>query len=264
VTRAWQDDLGEELLRLASADNFRDVAGVRAPYPSSDGGVVRRGVLYRSNELQLSEGDARSLADLGVTAIYDLRDQHEVDAHPDVRVPGATCHHLEVFGIPMDSVSRLATPAEATAVMHGVYQHFVNDARARAAFGELLTRIAETEGPQVFHCTAGKDRTGWATVLLLHVLGVSEEVILEDYLLTNTFSTRTREKYLGLVRDHLGEDKVEVYERVLVADEDYLQTAYDVVAAAYGSLGAYLGDGLGLDDRVLDRLRERLLAAADA
>ena len=250
----------EELLRLASADNFRDVAGVERPYPTAGGGVVRRGVLYRSNELQLTDEDARSLGDLGISAIYDLRDQHEIDAHPDVEVPGASWHHLEVLGIPMDSVRDLETPDGATEVMHDVYRKFVVDEGARAAFAALLTRISETDGPQVFHCTAGKDRTGWASVLLLHVLGVPDEVVLEDYLLTNTFSSGTREKYLALVREHLGEDKVEVYERVMVADEDYLQTAYDAVEATYDSLDAYLRRGLGLDDGILARLRDRLLA----
>jgi protein-tyrosine phosphatase len=252
--------VSDELLRLASADNFRDVAGVGEGYRTADGRAVRRGVLYRSNELQLTDEDAASLASLGITAVYDLRDQHEIDAHPDVRVPGAAWHHLEVLGIPMDAVRELETPSAATQVMRDVYDHFVNADGARAAFAQLLRRIADTDGAQLFHCTAGKDRTGWASVLLLHVLGVGDDVIVEDYLLTNSFSTKTRKKYLSLVREHLGEDKVEVYERVMVADREYLQVAYDAVGAAYGSLAAYLRDGLGLDDTVLARLRERLLA----
>ena len=255
--------IGEELLRLASADNFRDVAGVGEAYRTVNGDVVRRGVLYRSNELQLTDEDARSLAGLGLTAVYDLRDQHEIDAHPDVSVPGAEWHHLEVLGIPMDAVRELETPAAATEVMHEVYRRFVDHDGARAAFADLLTRIARTDGPQLFHCTAGKDRTGWASVLLLHVLGVPEDVVLDDYLLTNTFSRATREKYLSLVAEHLGEGKVEVYERVLVADPAYLQTAYDAVATAYGSLDSYARNGLGLGEDVLDRLRGRLLTPGD-
>src|SRR3712207_3551453 len=170
--------LDEELLRLASADNFRDVAGVEHAYRTSGGSVLRRGVLYRSNELQLTDADAQSLSELGLTAVYDLRDRHEVDAHPDVRVPGAQWHHLEVLGIPMASVSDLATPSAATEVMHSVYRQFVDDPGARTAFGQLLTRIAVTDGPQLFHCTAGKDRTGWASVLLLQIAGVAPDVIL--------------------------------------------------------------------------------------
>lgn len=251
-------DLGEELVRLASADNFRDVVGVDSAYVAADGVPLNRGVVFRSNELQLSDADAHSVATLGVTAVYDLRHDHEVEAHPDVAVPGAEWHHLEVKGIPMDAVVHLETRDAATEVMHEVYRSFVDKDGARAAFGELLRRVADSDGAQLFHCTAGKDRTGWASVLLLHVAGVDDETILADYLLTNDFSSGTREKYLGLVAEHLGEDKVEVYERVMVADADYLHTAYDTVAASYGDLACYLRDGLGLDDATLARLRARL------
>jgi protein-tyrosine phosphatase len=251
-------DLGEELVRLASADNFRDVAGVDVPYVAADGVALRRGVLFRSNELQLSDADAESVAALGVTAVYDLRHDHEVEAHPDVPVPGAEWFHLEVKGIPMDAVSNLETRDAATEVMHDVYRSFVEQPGARAAFSELLARVADSDGAQLFHCTAGKDRTGWASALLLHVAGVDEQTIMTDYLLTNDYSSGTRDKYLGLVAEHLGADKVDVYERVMVADADYLQTAYDAVTSAYGDLAGYLRDGLGLDDDTLGRLRSRL------
>src|SRR5205085_732221 len=127
-------------------------------------------------------------------------------------------------------------PDRATAhdVMRQVYRGFVEIEGARAAFGELLREIADADGAVLFHCTAGKDRTGWASALLLHVAGVDDATILEDYLLTNTFSTGTREKYLGLVREHLGEHMVEVFDRVTIADEAYLQEGYDAVSAAYG------------------------------
>ena len=253
-------ELGEELVRLASADNFRDVSGPDTAYVASDGTPLRRGVAYRSNELQLTDADAESLAGLGVSAVYDLRSDHEVEAHPDVAVPGATWTHLEVKGIPMEAVSNLADRAIAHDVMLQVYRGFVEIEGARAAFARLLRELADGDGGAVFHCTAGKDRTGWASALLLHLAGVDDATILEDYLLTNTFSTATREKYLSMVREHLGEDKVDVYERVMVADEAYLQEGYDAATAAYGSREGYLRDGLGLDDDTVERLRARLRA----
>jgi len=257
-----EPQFGEELVRLASADNFRDVTGPDAAYVAADGRPLRRGAVYRSNELQLSHGDAATLAELGVGAIYDLRTDHEIEAHPDVAVPGATWTHVEVRGIPMEAVSDLADRATAHDVMLRVYRGFVEIAGARDAFAALFRAIAEGAGDDstvLFHCTAGKDRTGWAAALLLHLAGVDDETILADYLLTNTFSSGTREKYLGLVREHLGADKVDVYERVMVADEAYLQAGYDAIAAAYGDRVGYLREGLGLDDAVLTRLRDRML-----
>lgn len=250
-------NLGEELVRLASADNFRDVAG--PGYPTSGGGRLRRGVLFRSNELTLTHEDAAALADLGVETIFDLRDAHEVEAHPDAPVPGATWRHVEVKGIPMEAVASLQTREEGLAVMGEVYRGFVEKQGGRAAFAELLRAIAEGGATQVFHCTAGKDRTGWASVLLLHVAGVAPDVVLADYLLTNTISSATREKYLAMVREHLGADKVEVYETVMVADPDYLQQAYDAVGSSYGSMEGYLADGLGLGPDTLAALRARLV-----
>ena len=111
----------------------------------------------------------------------------------------------------------------------------------------------------MFHCTAGKDRTGWAAVLVLGICDVPDEVVVDDYLATNRVSSRTREKYLGMVREHLGADKVEVYERVMVADERYLGAAFEAVQADFGSMSGYLGTGLGLTDATLDALRARLV-----
>ncbi len=253
-------EFGEELVRLASADNFRDVTGPDAAYVAADGTPLRRGVVYRSNELQLSHADAATIAGLGVTAVYDLRSAHEVEAHPDVEVPGATWHHVEVGGIPMFELEDLTSREAADEVMRHLYRSFVEAPEARAAFGRLLRHIADAEGATLFHCAAGKDRTGWAAALLLHVAGADDATILEDYLLTNTFSSATREKYLGLVREHLGEEKVSVFEVAMVVRDDYLQEAHDAADAAYGSREGYLRDGLGLDDDTVDRLRARMRA----
>ncbi len=96
-------------------------------------------------------------------------------------------------------------------------------------------------------------------MLILGICGVPDDVVLDDYLATNRVSSRTREKYLEMVREHLGADKVEVYEPVLVADERYLTAAFEAVAADFGSLTGYLGAGLGLTDPALDAMRARLV-----
>ncbi len=252
-------DFAQELFRLDSADNFRDVAGPGAGYPTVDGRRVRRGVFFRSSELQLTDEETLTLAGLGLRAVHDLRTRVEVEALPDAVLPGATWRHLEVVGIPMDDVVGLADETAAIAVMERVYRSFVEDALARAAFGSLLRHLAEDDGPQLFHCTTGKDRTGWAAALLLHVAGVPDEVIVEDYLLTNDYTQSSRSRYLTMAETALGADTVPVYERVLRADPAYLSVARDAVVASYGDLDGYLSDGLGLDATTLDRLRDRLV-----
>jgi len=252
-------DAPYELLRLASADNFRDVAGTGAGHPTRDGRRVRRGVFYRSNELQLTHEDARSLAALGIRVIHDLRSGPEVEAHPDVEVAGASWRHLEVSGIPMAMVDGMPDPTAAERVMREVYVAFVRSPAARASYATLLTDLATEDPPHLFHCTAGKDRTGWAAALLLEIAGVDRETILADYLLTNEVSSATREKYLALIAEHLGADKVAVYEPTMVVEPAYLAAAYDAVAADYGSIDAYLRTGLGLGDPALAELRTRLV-----
>ncbi len=266
--RTWQTahvsthdtyDTGDELVRLASADNFRDVAG--PGHRTLDDGRLRQGVFFRSNELQLSAADAGALLALGVSGIYDLRDDYEVARHPDVEVPGADWEHLEVKGIPHGAASGLADVEEASETMRSIYRRFVTDPASRRSFGTLLHRLAASAGPQLFHCTAGKDRTGWAATLLLHLAGVGLETIEVEYLLTNHVSTATREKYLGLVAEHLGVDRIPVFERLMVADLDYLHAAFDAADQAYGSLDGYLTEGLGLSAETRAALRTRLVDA---
>jgi protein-tyrosine phosphatase len=258
-TPTTDETVPRELARLASADNFRDVAGTGAGYPVAGGGRVRRGVFFRSNELQLTAADAGTLSELGITRIHDLRGRMEIEAHPDVDVPGATWHHVEVSGIPMELVSGLEDSDAAERVMRQVYDAFVRAADARASYAALLTDLATGPLPQLFHCTAGKDRTGWAAALLLEIAGVDRSTILDDYLLTNTVSSATRRKYLALIGEHLGADKVAVYEPTMVVEASYLQTGYDAVTELYGSVDGYLRDGLGLDDDLVARLRSRLV-----
>ncbi|GAA4123547.1 tyrosine-protein phosphatase [Nocardioides fonticola] len=258
VDPAETQDLRTEMLRLSSADNFRDVAG--DGYLTEDGVRLLTGVLFRSNELQLSHGDAATVAGLGVTDVFDLRESIEVEAHPDIEVPGSRWHHVPVEGIPMTEVADLPSLEAALDTMHRVYRGFVELAGARAAFAELFRSIAASSTPQLFHCTAGKDRTGWAAAVLLRLCGVPEATVHADYLLTNEVDG-TRHKYLGLIREHLGEDKVAVYEAVMVADLAYLAEADAAVAEHHGSLEAYVRDGLGLSDAEIAALVGRLRPA---
>lgn len=247
-----QDD---EYLRLASADNFRDVAG--PGYPTTDGGRVRTGVFYRSNDLRLTAADHDVLAGLGLRAVLDLRSDSEVALHPDPDVPGATWLHFDAIGIPMEQVAGLGTREAARALMQEVYRAFVVHPKSRTAFGGALRQLAEG-GPQLFHCSAGKDRTGWLAALLLHLAGVDDATIEADYLLTNARSAASRARVEAEIARGLGAEHVTAFEPVLVADTDYLRAALTAVAEEHGDRASYLREGLGLDDEVLGRLRSLL------
>ncbi|WP_188113378.1 tyrosine-protein phosphatase [Nocardioides humilatus] len=245
----------DEILRLASADNFRDVAG--PGYATHDGARVRRGVFYRSNELQLTESDHGAIADLGLRAICDLRSQGEIDHHPDAAIPGATWMNFDVSGIPMDEVAGLRDRRSAIDLMDRVYRSFVDDARARSEFGGLFRQLA-TGGPQLFHCSAGKDRTGWVAALLLHISGVDDPTIESDYLLTNALTAGSRARVEAEIAKALGAEHVEAFEPTLIVDIEYLRSGYEAVTTRYGDRATYLRDGLGLDDTTVATLRALL------
>jgi protein-tyrosine phosphatase len=139
--------------------------------------------------------------------------------------------------------------------MLGIYRWFVNAPVARAAFGTALRRIAAATGPVLYHCSAGKDRTGWLSALLLGVLGVDRATIVEDYLLTNAVTAEDIDKVLEILETRRGLPP-ELVRPVLSALPEYLDAAYQEI----GPLDDYLRDGLDLDDTELDALRSRLLA----
>ncbi len=247
----------DEYLRLASADNFRDVAGTG--YATSDGGRLRTGVFYRSNDLRLTDVDLDALHGIGLNTIIDLRSPTEIALHPDPEVPGVQNLHFDAIGIPIERLSSLTSHAEAIALMDEVYRGFVVEEHCRTAFGAVLRQLA-TGGPQLFHCSQGKDRTGWVAALLLHVAGVDDPTIESDYLLTNALTAASRARVEAEIAKHGGPELVAVYEPTLVVDVEYLDAAWAAVEERYGDRASYLRDGLGLDDAVLDRLRELLRA----
>lgn len=249
------DHVGEEYLRLASADNFRDVAG--PGYATADGGRLRTGVFYRSNDLRLTDEDHGLLSSIGLRTVIDLRAPAEIEQHPDPEVPGAEAMHFDAIGIPMEQVAGLASREDAAELMEEVYRGFVTSPKSTTAFGGVLRQLA-SGGPQLFHCSGGKDRTGWVAAMLLHLAGVDDATIEADYLLTNALTAASRARTEAEIERHLGPDGVAVYEPVLVVDTSYLRAALSALRHEYGDRATYLREGLGMDEDVLGTLRRHL------
>lgn len=246
----------DEIIRLASADNFRDVAG--AGYPTPDGRRMRRGVFYRSNALALADEDAAAVAALGLQAVLDMRSDFEIERTPDREIDGATWLHYDVIGIPMEQLGDLTQEHGAEAVMEQVYTSFVTDAATRERFGDLFRQLA-SGGPQVFHCSHGKDRTGWVASLLLDLAGVDEDLIVEDYLLSNELTVGSRAALEQTIEELRGPELVAALQPTMIVDESYLRTSWDAIAREFGDRTTYLRDGLGLDTGTLGRLRGLLV-----
>ncbi len=238
-------------LNLAGASNFRDLGG----YPARDGRVVRWRQIFRSNHLgHLTEADIEVLRPLGLKSAFDFRGTEErvaticgvaeiaVHSLPIEPTVVATLRARLADGMPLSS-------ADAVEVMRESYRNYVryNTSSFRALFAHLL----EDRAPLVIHCTAGKDRTGFACALILHSLGVPDDLIAEDYLLTNRFYRRDPTASSDLPE--------EVRQVLASVHASFLAAAFDAIRNDYGDLENYLSDGLGLGAGERAKLEARYL-----
>jgi len=242
-------------LPLEGAPNFRDLGG----YATGDGKHVRWGQVYRSGHLaQLTEKDYKYLAGLGIRTVCDFRNDVERQVNP-THWQGP--NPPEILSLPALKPGRSgrevgagASPAEVAANMHAIYERIVVE--SGSSYRAVLQRILHGSGPTLLHCSAGKDRTGAFSAVLLLLLGAPRETVFEDYLLTN--------RYVGTpeqVAATAGGLKAspEGVRALLIADRGYLETALQAIDRKFGSLDNYRRTELGLSDQDLARLKARLL-----
>jgi protein-tyrosine phosphatase len=238
---------------LSGAPNFRDLGG----YCGDGGLMVRYHRLFRSGHLgNLAPADLSALASsLGETVrVLDLRGEAERVTAP-CAIPGATVHSLPIEPTIVQKLSDLLAAGrppsqeETVALMQDTYRNFVRGNTPR--FASLFRHVLDTQAaPLVFHCTAGKDRTGFAAALVLLSLGVPRDVVMQDYLLTND-RLQGRVPASGI--------PAAIHAVLWSVQEDFLHAAFEAVDEDYGGLEAYLRDGLGLGDSERKRLRELYL-----
>ncbi len=241
------------VVALEGGSNFRDLGG----YRTADGRTVRRGSVFRSAHLgTLTDADRRSIGRLGVRTVVDLRGVNEAAETPH-RVEGLGCRivgaHIEP-GVGEKIRGAVADGSANPFVMMGFLTDHYRDYPRRCApgFRTLFATLSEDDHrPLVFHCTAGKDRTGFASALLLTLLGVPWETVMEDYLRTNDLWTGHIGRYPEL--------DIDTRAAIVEARTPYLEAAFDVVRADYGSPEAFAEKALGLDAKLRGRLKADLL-----
>ncbi|MGW5382874.1 tyrosine-protein phosphatase [Nocardia sp. NPDC003963] len=226
-------------LHLAGAPNARDLGG----YRTADGRTVRTGIAFRTDQLNnLTPADLAELTRLGVREVDDLRTVYERALGPD-RIPaGARANWYDMIGAaPLpELMSTLAGGSD-------LYRAFITAPGADRAVAGVLRDIAESgadpePGAVLFHCTAGKDRTGWTAAVLLTVLGVDRATVTEDYLLSNHYRAAAPGDPVGGVQ------------------REWLDAAFDQVARSYGSFDRYVSEGLGLSPAQIEALKQRMLS----
>lgn len=263
----------ERALKLTAAPNFRDLGGAVL----GDGRRVPVGRVYRASTLsRLTEEDLGVVAGLGLATVIDFRSAGEVETDGVDRLPdGLKPLALPIFDAEHDIYALMADAVasgdEARQVaflgdgraerrMRALYRWLVTGAGPAAQFATALRRLAEPDAaPVLYHCTAGKDRTGWMSAVLLTLLGVPRDQVEADYLETNARSRPGLAKLTAaLVRRGYvaGED---LLLPLLEARPVYLATAWAEVERAYGGFDGYLTTGLGLDTATITALRNNFL-----
>ncbi|MFD4180684.1 tyrosine-protein phosphatase [Rhodococcus sp. NPDC058514] len=245
--------------RLASIDNFRDVAGTGAGYTGLAGLHVNKGVFYRADAMVPNEADLATLTSLGLSTVYDLRSDAEAAKKPDVLPSGVTYTHLPIGGGDYTTIlADIKTVEDSRTYMQDTNRRFVTDATSRAQFGAMLTDMATATGPTVFHCTGGKDRTGWASYLLLSLAGVDAQTIMDDYLLTNEYTKDSIASHLAVL-ERLFPDTAASMAPLVGVEASFLQAGIDQLTADYGTVDGYLTEGLGLSPQTVVALKAKLL-----
>ncbi|MCY0931063.1 tyrosine-protein phosphatase [Streptomyces sp. H27-H1] len=256
---------------LQGAVNVRDLGG----YRTWTGGRVRQGLVYRSDALgKLTAADTTAVAGLGLGKVVDFRIPLEVQYDGADKLPAGLAStarpvsDLGLFGTLMTAIGsgdpvkqeQMLGGGRAEAYMRDIYRAFVTNPENRAQFATTLREIADgNQGPLLYHCTSGKDRTGWMSYLLLSALAVPQDTAEGDYLASNTF----RATYDAQVRAGLkASGRMQNPDLLIPLQEvrqDYLDAATTQMEADYGSLYGYLTDGLGLDLRTLAKLQAKMV-----
>lgn len=225
-------------IRLEGSYNTRDLGG----YPAAGGKRVRSGLIYRSDDLShLTATDLLIIEGLGLKTIIDFRGQHERREALNRIAPSVRSERrLAIDAGNMIDLGKLNVENGAE-MMEAVNRSLVNGAqRQYREFFELVSRPENL--PALFHCSAGKDRTGLAAALLLSALGVEREVIYRDYLASAEYIAP---KYAGRVVQNPGQAPLMTVQR------SYLEAAFDEIDTRYGGVDNYLRKQLQVDVQAL-------------
>ncbi|QBJ95384.1 tyrosine-protein phosphatase [Rhodococcus sp. ABRD24] len=255
---------------ILSVPNLREIGG----YRTREGATVRFGRFYRSTDLsKVTADDAARLAELGLVTVFDLRTLSERDVAPDRapmsarevpldvladKVGGSMVAQMRALMEDPSILRRYLGDEQAMDLFRQTYRDLIVLPSALASYRGMFTHLAEPEAlPALVHCTTGKDRTGWATASLLLLLGVDEDDVFHDYLLTNEQLLPSFKQVFDKFAAAGGDPTM--LELVLGVRAEYLQTALAQMRQSFGSIEGYFTEGLGIDASGQDTIRTHLL-----
>jgi protein-tyrosine phosphatase len=254
------------LLNFEGIANFRDLGG----YANEQGQQVKWGVLYRSGTFaHSSKADLQGLQQLQLATLIDFRSGGEKEEEPNQLPQPAS---FTVVEIPtLDEGNKALVGEVMERVESGNFDGFDPDQFMLTAnrqfateftpqFRQFIHTVLDAEGkPVAWHCSAGKDRTGFASAILLRVLGVPQETVMRDYMESKQHALEARKNQLLLLRVFKGEEAADKLAIMMGVEEAWLLAAFEEIDARWGSFDNYVSEGLQLTDRDIAKLRNQLL-----
>lgn len=251
-------------MELMSVKNFRELGGIK----NKDGKQIRKGCFYRSGKLSgLCERDIQIIQKLNLKLILDLRGEEEANKFPD-EVP-KDCAYVRISGIPghdpkkqnLNFMNLIHDNSSEEEIRH-LHQILIDSYLAmpfdNEALKYLLHHIKEKDEPILFHCSAGKDRTGFLSAALLLLLDAEESVIMKNYMESNRYFTFTLKDFME--RHHLKNEAVgRMALDTLYVKEAYLQSALNEIQGRYGTYMKYFKEEYELTNEDIQYIRQKYL-----
>lgn len=252
------------LIGLEETVNFRDLGGLQ----TKDGKTVRQGMIYRSDNLaKLKTGEYSRFSNLRIATVFDLRTDHEIEGKEDQLPEGVRYLHTpvvednagQIAGLKKRVLNGQITEQQALDMTAGFYADAVT-AHA-GAVKDILNQILRSEQPVLYHCSAGKDRTGIISAIILSILNVDRQLIVDDYMLSNYYRRDRAEKTLGkaklgrVIKPKLNREAIEVLTTV---DERFINATFDAIDKTYGGMEPFIANQLGIDPATRTALIARL------
>ena len=257
------ENLREDTRKLpfTGAHNFRDLGG----YKTSDGKTVKWGKVYRSDNLHsLTDEDLKYMERLNLKSVVDFRSDEERNEEPDRLTPDMTPILLPIKFEPEGVTENLTRDLtfgnlDSSNLLRDFNIILVKEftEEYREFFRHIVDNVGE---PFLLHCTAGKDRAGFGSAMILTVLGVPREKIIEDYLLTNIYvSDHVDRKLLETELKTFFRADSDNLRKINFVEERYIQAAFDTIDSHWGGMDQYISEGLNLTEEDIDKIRNYYL-----
>lgn len=271
----------ERTLPISGINNFRDLGG----YTGANGRAIKWGLLYRSNHLHNLTAQAKTyLEGLHIQSIIDYRSAREIAKSPNCCIHERATFHLDATAQTAELAAQFAAEPshEDTALIESVmrdipahlingegaqvleqYRHFVTSEKSKTAFRAMITALLDPVNiPNIQHCRGGKDRTGYGVLLILAMLGVSEQDIIRDYMITQQNRRARNAVKMAAYRQITDNQNVLDYLHTLVdTRESFITEAIETMKSQSGSVAAYIKDELGFTDADFKTLQDNFLIA---